>query len=603
MLTRLVALTLGASLFSAFTATAQSVTFTTTTYTKNNLWGLNGGDNGDIRADLNGDGREDFISENNGGFAAGCTGSFAVTLSTGDGAYAAPACYTIPTGSALYFAAGDFSGNGKLDLAVTNDSGQLYIYSNNGTGALNLAYTYTLFREAAGIVAADVDHDGKIDLVYSVTNPAGTSQMVRILYGLGGLQFYNGNALATYNSPEPAGQLWVGDFDGDGHADILVQGVSHVGNVILYGDGNGDFTPGSTFGSNTGYVPADSASDGTLSVIGVLPPSGGGNSKVLDLEHGHSDRVLTSQHITLKSCAAGSDPVLADFDGDGMNDIIVAEDSDCKGDGPYTLNFMKNTGNSTFAPEQPIYSTNDYIFDWQVMRASHSSKPDLTVWQAALVDGNQITNPEQLVMVNTTTGSFPSCTPLNYRPTGISVCGPTSTVGATSPVNFSFAGSNESPGRDMEIWVDGNKLDESLTNNYSYYDFIQKSIPLSDGQHQVAVYSVGWDYSLLEYTFPLLVGSDTCPIPSGGINVCSPMSDTELPASSPVVAYATGQVPSGTAIVRMEVWVDGVKKYSTYGSNTLKTSFTLAPGWHQFVYYLVPNNGGLQSVIYYVSVQ
>jgi hypothetical protein len=70
-----------------------------------------------------------------------------------------------------------------------------------------------------------------------------------------------------------------------------------------------------------------------------------------------------------------------------------------------------------------------------------------------------------------------------------------------------------------------------------------------------------------------------------------------------VVAYATGQVPSGTAIVRMEVWVDGVKKYSTYGSNTLKTSFTLAPGWHQFVYYLVPNNGGLQSVIYYVSVQ
>src|SRR5580698_8188371 len=88
-------------------AFAQNLTFSNTTYPNNNLWSENEGPNGHIRADLNNDGREDFISGNDGSFNSGCTGSFAVTLSTGDGAYAAPVCYTIPSGIALYFATGD----------------------------------------------------------------------------------------------------------------------------------------------------------------------------------------------------------------------------------------------------------------------------------------------------------------------------------------------------------------------------------------------------------------------------------------------------------------------------------------------------------------
>jgi hypothetical protein len=57
------------------------------------------------------------------------------------------------------------------------------------------------------------------------------------------------------------------------------------------------------------------------------------------------------------------------------------------------------------------------------------------------------------------------------------------------------------------------------------------------------------------------------------------MEDGQI--TSPVTAWsaANGSGP----ITRMEVWVGGVKKYSTFGSNTLKTQLTLAPGWHQFV--------------------
>ena len=610
MFFRCVVISAAAVLLSALAvanASAQPVIFTTTTYPNNNLWSQSGRTNGHIRADLNGDGREDFISQLDGSFNGGCTGSFAVTLSTGDGAYSAPVCYTIPNATALNFAVGDFNADGTLDVVVTTDTDIAYVYFNgwNGaaSGSLTLAYIIGLGGQPGGIVAADVNHDGHIDLVYTLPNSQSGTQTVSTLFGDGKGGFSAGFDTSFNTGGEPAGALTVGDFDGDGKADVLVVGVSQVVNQILYGDGGGSFTATPSFGPHTQYGLADPSSDGAMSLIGAVPTATGGYSNVLDLEHGHYDRVFTSQHITLKSCLSGGLPVLADFDGDGINDLIVAEDSDCKGDPPYTLNFMKNTGNSTFAAEQVIYSTNDWISEYDVLRASHSSKPDLTVWQSLLVNRNQISNPQQLVLVNTTSGNFPSCTPLNFRATGIAVCGPTSSVGATSPVNFSFAGSNESPGRDMEIWVDGRKLDESLTRNYSYYDFVQGSIPLSAGQHQVDIYSVGWDYSLLEYSIPLLVGSSICPIPEGGVNVCSPLYDSVLPAGFPVLVYATGAVPSGTAIVRMEVWVDGVKKYSTYGSHTLKTNLILAPGRHQLTYYIVDNSGGLQATIGTVSVQ
>ena len=58
-----------------------------------------------LHADFNSDGREDFIN------STGCSNSsFGLALSTGDGTYAAPVCYTLPHGApAYYFAIGDFN--------------------------------------------------------------------------------------------------------------------------------------------------------------------------------------------------------------------------------------------------------------------------------------------------------------------------------------------------------------------------------------------------------------------------------------------------------------------------------------------------------------
>jgi hypothetical protein len=440
--------------------------------------------------------------------------------------------------------------------------------------------------------------------VYSLPNPSGNTQQIAIIYGNGGSGNWSpASSNISYASPEPAGNLFIGDFDGDGNGDILVLGVSDVVDTVLYGNSKGGFTPSAlAFSTHTPYRPADPNSDGTMSLIGILPPTSGSYSNILDLEHGHSDRQFTSQQITLKSCAIAEPLLLADFDGDGNKDIIVAEDSDCKGDGPYTLNYLKNEGGATptFAPEQVIYSTDDTIFNYSILRASHSAKPDLTVWQAELVDGNQITNPEQLVLVNTTSGNFPSCTPNNYEGVGFNVCSPTDMTGNSSPVTLTFGGNAETQLRDMEIWVDGTKVVDNLKNNYSRYGYATATVPLSNGTHTAYVYTVGWDYMLIRYQLNFIVGSDSCAWPDDpGLFVCSPIQEATV--SSPVLAYA--QAPPANNIVRMEVWVDSTKEYSTFGTNVLKANINVTPGWHLFTYYEVFSGGDMESVSSWAAVQ
>jgi hypothetical protein len=128
-----------------------------------------------------------------------------------------------------YLAAGDFNGDGLPDLAVVyygpNNSSSLSVFLNNGDGSLRLAQEIDL-RSSLGTVGgrsplavADFDHDGHSDLAIRVGGI--------VLFFLGdnsGLHY----ATAAYPSADPAnlaqtaaGDLAVGDFDGDGQRDDL----------------------------------------------------------------------------------------------------------------------------------------------------------------------------------------------------------------------------------------------------------------------------------------------------------------------------------------------------------------------------------------------
>lgn len=527
-------------------------------------------------ADLNNDGREDLISQCSNGGAS----SFAVSLSNGDGTYAPQVCYSIPTGTVTGVAIGDFNSDGNLDFAVINGTNSFYEYLNNGKGAFHLQATYvTKTSQITSIVGADVNHDGRIDLVWDGFND--TNLYVYFGNGDGGF------SVGPTSTIEVPGTLSVGDFDGDGNADILSQ-FNTYGNSIQvdYGDGHGNFTETPIISDDAVYAPYDLNGDGKMDLVGDpfdFSLNGSTYYKTVRVMYGSANRTFATQNIPLAQCTAGAlTPAVADFNGDNIRDIAVQEASNCEGGEPFPIDILLGNGNETFQPEQHVFSS-DYIGDLNVIRANLDTKPDLrTYGQLSGASGS-----EGITLLNTSKGKdFPSCNPPN-RGTGIALCSPTSEVVASSPVTFSVGAANQTPGRKVEVWIDGKKQGEEL-NGWSHYSFLDAQYNVAVGTHTVTVYSAGWDNLLQKVTFPLTVGSNECAPPtSPGVNVCSPLAGSSLGTS--VVAWASGKV-TGT-IARMEVWLDGAKKYSTYGSDTLKTNISLSAGTHTFAYYIVNTAG------------
>ncbi|MDQ1451536.1 MAG: hypothetical protein QOK38_1402 [Acidobacteriaceae bacterium] len=168
---------------------------------------------------------------------------------------------------------------------------------------------------------------------------------------------------------------------------------------------------------------------------------------------------------------------------------------------------------------------------------------------------------------------------------GLNICKPVngSTVG--SPVSVQASSTVTGTISRMEVWVDGVKKFSTFSSNT-----LSTSLSLASGSHNFAFYAVNTAGTKWEKTVTATVsgGGGTCGAPSTpGVNVCKPVNGSTVGSPVAVQAFAT---VTGT-ISRMEVWVDGVKKYSTFGSNTLSTSLSLASGSHRFSFYAVNTAG------------
>jgi hypothetical protein len=143
--------------------------------------------------------------------------------------------------------------------------------------------------------------------------------------------------------------------------------------------------------------------------------------------------------------------------------------------------------------------------------------------------------------------------------------------------------------RTAAVWVDGKKVAEQLTHAFSNYSFLDASVPLAAGSHAITLYGTGWDNTLQKKFFTLTVGGgSTCVAPrSPGVNVCKPANGSTV--SSPVAVQVAATI-TGT-LARMEVWVDGVKKYTETSSKMLSTSISLAAGSHRFTVFTVNTAG------------
>ena len=165
----------------------------------------------------------------------------------------------------MVIAVADFNSDGKLDLAVSNGSDNLgsasvTVLLGNGNGTFGAGSNFAAGKFPQGMIAADFDGDGKMDLALTITPLVMpfTSNNVSVLLGNGTGGFAAPVVLST-NALSPA-SLAAFDFNKDNKPDLAVvnSGGGSSGNKISIflntsSPGNVSFSGPTNF--NVGLTP------------------------------------------------------------------------------------------------------------------------------------------------------------------------------------------------------------------------------------------------------------------------------------------------------------------------------------------------------------
>ncbi len=253
--------------------------------------------------DLNNDQKPDLVYVPNAGSAVN------VMIGNGSGGFAAPVAY--PSGNgAKYLILTDLNADKNLDAVAVTATG-VTVLLGSGDGKLG-GPTHTVVGTLPNAVAAgDFNGDGKIDLVVS----DGNSDNSTFLPGTGGASF---GTKATFAVGSTATGVQAGDFDGDGKLDAAFLAANGI--VWTQGTGQGTFGAARTVQAGInfyGIAAGDFNGDGTMDLaaidiaaymayVFVGSSSGPGSTKMY---------------------ATGNSPsalAIGDFDGDQRPDIGVA---------------------------------------------------------------------------------------------------------------------------------------------------------------------------------------------------------------------------------------------------------------------------------------
>ena len=294
-------------------------------------------------ADVNGDGKPDLLTANNGTHEAG------VLLNTTAAGAAVPSfapvtAFSTGSGSRPYsIAAADVNGDGRPDLLTanngTNSAGVLLNTTAPGGATPSFAPVATFFTSSGAspqsIAAADVNGDGRPDLLTANSNADETRVLLNVTAaGAATPSFAPAVAFSTGGGSRPTG-IAAADVNGDGRPDLLTANNDAVAvgvrlNTAAAGAARPAFGPLASFATGSGYGPrsiaaADVNGDGRPDLLTANPVANAATVLLNVTAAG----AATPSFAPAAVFATGSSSrpygvVAADVNGDGRPDLLTA---------------------------------------------------------------------------------------------------------------------------------------------------------------------------------------------------------------------------------------------------------------------------------------
>jgi hypothetical protein len=206
---------------------------------------------GIIVVDIDGDGKMDLAIANNASSTMSILKNKSTTGYITTGSFASKIDFT--TGSQpRYLTYSDIDGDGKPDLAVTNQNGSsISVFRNTSvsgsitTGSLSAKVDFTGGSSPTGIASGDLDGDGKPDL--AVANAGSNSVSIfRNTSTSGSITTGSFASKVDFTSGVSPYILAIGDLDGDGKQDLSVTNyTSNTFSVFKNNSTSGSITSGS----------------------------------------------------------------------------------------------------------------------------------------------------------------------------------------------------------------------------------------------------------------------------------------------------------------------------------------------------------------------